>query len=162
MLSEPPLVGRDEELARLNAVLQSTIGGTRRLVLISGEAGVGKTRLVMEFEKKVRALGAKTLIGGCLPSARINYLPLLDAPIDRFEEQPEKRVGSRTSRFLGSAKRAAPEMLEAVPVLDGILKGSAVLVKEYQGKKEEAQMEIDRARVVFRAYGNEWKAQQLG
>ncbi|MDD1747543.1 MAG: ATP-binding protein, partial [Methanomassiliicoccales archaeon] len=70
MLSEPPLVGRDEELGRLGAILDRTTSGTGSLLLISGEAGIGKTRLATEFERRAEANGYKVLFGGCLPSAQ--------------------------------------------------------------------------------------------
>ena len=40
------LVGRDEALTRLNVVLAAAAAGTRTLVLVSGESGIGKTELV--------------------------------------------------------------------------------------------------------------------
>jgi class 3 adenylate cyclase/tetratricopeptide (TPR) repeat protein len=44
-----PLVGREDELARLRALLASALGGTSRLAHLHGEPGVGKTRLVGEL-----------------------------------------------------------------------------------------------------------------
>src|ERR1700741_1406299 len=42
---EVPIVGRSDELAQLRAALVTASGGTGRLVLVSGEPGIGKTRL---------------------------------------------------------------------------------------------------------------------
>ncbi len=44
-----PFIGRREELDTLNRVYQQASGGAGRLVLISGEAGIGKTRLLQEY-----------------------------------------------------------------------------------------------------------------
>ena len=41
-----PIVGRNAELAQLRAALVAASGGAGRLVLVSGEPGIGKTRLV--------------------------------------------------------------------------------------------------------------------
>ncbi|WP_373315554.1 helix-turn-helix transcriptional regulator [Actinoplanes campanulatus] len=57
------LVGRDADLATLHDAFQRAGGGEAPALLIGGEAGVGKTRLVEEF---VRGLEARVLVGQCL------------------------------------------------------------------------------------------------
>ena len=57
-LVSPVLVGREAELAALTAALESAIGGEPALVLLGGEAGVGKTRLVVERPPSARAMPA--------------------------------------------------------------------------------------------------------
>ena len=51
-----PLVGRDAERARLAAVWQAAASGHARLVLVTGEAGIGKTRLVDELRAQTGAV----------------------------------------------------------------------------------------------------------
>jgi len=72
--AEGPFVGRDAELARLRRLLQ--IGG-RRLVLVTGEPGIGKTRLAL------RAAGATpgraVLLGRCAEEPLGPYAPLAEA-----------------------------------------------------------------------------------
>ncbi|MGE3858253.1 MAG: adenylate/guanylate cyclase domain-containing protein, partial [Dehalococcoidia bacterium] len=53
-----PLVGRDDDLARLAAALDAVSRGAGHLVAIGGEAGIGKSRLVVEFAALARARGA--------------------------------------------------------------------------------------------------------
>jgi hypothetical protein len=48
-VSLAPLVGREPELKLLRACLQETATGRGRLVIVSGDAGIGKTRLAEEF-----------------------------------------------------------------------------------------------------------------
>jgi predicted ATPase len=48
-------VGRTEELERLDAALAQAAAGQPTVLLIGGEAGVGKTRLVAEFAGRARA-----------------------------------------------------------------------------------------------------------
>ncbi|MBB4749324.1 helix-turn-helix transcriptional regulator [Actinoplanes lobatus] len=57
------LVGRDADLATLHDAFRRAGGGEAPALLIGGEAGVGKTRLVEEF---VRGLDARVLVGQCL------------------------------------------------------------------------------------------------
>jgi adenylate cyclase len=55
---EAPLVGRADELARIGAVLdRARRAGTGAVVLVTGDAGMGKSRLVAEVEADARALG---------------------------------------------------------------------------------------------------------
>ncbi|UCF59567.1 MAG: ATP-binding protein, partial [Candidatus Bathyarchaeota archaeon] len=44
-----PLVGRQQELARLHDALQNARQGRGNFILISGDSGIGKTRLVQEY-----------------------------------------------------------------------------------------------------------------
>ncbi|HXJ26419.1 MAG TPA: AAA family ATPase, partial [Streptosporangiaceae bacterium] len=55
----PPLVGRDDERARLAAAWQASASGHPRLVLVTGEAGIGKTRLVEELRAHTGAVTAE-------------------------------------------------------------------------------------------------------
>ncbi|MGW5682308.1 helix-turn-helix transcriptional regulator [Nonomuraea sp. NPDC003754] len=60
----PLFVGRADELAALQAALGRARAGMSSTVLIGGEAGVGKTRLIREFTERVTE--ARVLVGGCL------------------------------------------------------------------------------------------------
>jgi DNA-binding NarL/FixJ family response regulator/energy-coupling factor transporter ATP-binding protein EcfA2 len=74
------LIGRQAELAALRAALDEVTAGGGRLVLVLGDAGVGKTRLVQAFTGLARAAGATVLAGGCLQfEADIPYAPFIEA-----------------------------------------------------------------------------------
>ncbi|MGI8810053.1 MAG: BTAD domain-containing putative transcriptional regulator [Acidimicrobiales bacterium] len=61
------LVGRASELGRLERALQEAAAGHGRLVLVSGEPGVGKTRLVEELSASAERAGAVVAWGRCHP-----------------------------------------------------------------------------------------------
>ena len=65
-VSSPVLVGRSSQLATLETALAEAGRGRPSAVMVGGEAGVGKSRLVTEFAGRSRAAGARALIGGCL------------------------------------------------------------------------------------------------
>jgi DNA-binding CsgD family transcriptional regulator len=65
-VSSPDLVGRRSELRRLQAALDRATSGTAGPILVAGEAGVGKTRLIDEFASSARSQGAQVRIGGCV------------------------------------------------------------------------------------------------
>jgi hypothetical protein len=131
MLSEPPLAGREEELDALDKALHRVIAGTGGLFLISGEAGIGKTRLAKEFEGRAAAKGCHVLVGNCVPSAQIPYLAFLEA----LEGLTFRQGHSRASRLKGAAKRAAPDLVGAIPIVGGTAHAMAKLLKEYQGEE---------------------------
>ncbi len=71
MAGSAGFVGRERELSCLRAAL----GGDTRLLLVTGDAGVGKTRFTREAMRLAEASGMVTLWGACLPLA--GKLPLL-------------------------------------------------------------------------------------
>lgn len=63
----PVFVGRAAELAVLGEALDCiAVSGEPQALLIGGEAGVGKTRLIEEFGESARARGALVALGGCI------------------------------------------------------------------------------------------------
>jgi DNA-binding CsgD family transcriptional regulator len=80
-VSSAVLVGRDDELSRLRAALRRAVAGTPATVVVAGEAGVGKTRLVLELAREAQAAGVVVLVGGCLDVGgdTLPYAPLAEA-----------------------------------------------------------------------------------
>jgi DNA-binding CsgD family transcriptional regulator len=74
------MVGRDSELARLLALLDDAEGGRAALALVSGDAGVGKSRLVSEVSALAANRRFTVLSGQCAELGdSVPYLPLADA-----------------------------------------------------------------------------------
>jgi DNA-binding CsgD family transcriptional regulator len=65
-VSGPVLVGRSGQLSALDSALAEAANGRPSAVVVGGEAGVGKSRLVIEFADGARGAGARVLMGGCL------------------------------------------------------------------------------------------------
>lgn len=76
-----PIVGRAPELARLGEACARASLGEGIAVLVGGEAGIGKTRLVSEFAHQARAQGIVVLRGDCLEAgaAGLPYGPVAQA-----------------------------------------------------------------------------------
>jgi DNA-binding CsgD family transcriptional regulator/tetratricopeptide (TPR) repeat protein len=71
----PQFVGRAEELLALQGAWSSAVSGRRQAVLVLGEAGAGKSRLVAETSVRFSERGAVVLVGCCLPDAPVAYEP---------------------------------------------------------------------------------------
>jgi tetratricopeptide (TPR) repeat protein len=86
-----PMVGREIESEMLLNKLGSALSGDGGLILISGEAGTGKTRLCSEYEELASKLDCKVLIGRCVPDAPVPYLPFQEAFHDQLSNPLSKR-----------------------------------------------------------------------
>ena len=64
-LADGVFVGREREIKELRASLEKALAGTGGLLLLSGEAGIGKTRIAEELSTYGRLRGAKVLVGRC-------------------------------------------------------------------------------------------------
>jgi DNA-binding SARP family transcriptional activator/tetratricopeptide (TPR) repeat protein len=77
---EPPLVGRQRDLARLMEALDGALAGRGRLVVLIGEAGAGKSRLVSELTANATRRLGRVLVGRCYETERIlPFAPWVDA-----------------------------------------------------------------------------------
>ncbi len=72
-----PFVGRSAELAALRERWDAAVGGRGGLVLVGGEAGIGKTRLVREFAAQCEARGAQVYSAGTTLPETIPYQPFV-------------------------------------------------------------------------------------
>jgi DNA-binding SARP family transcriptional activator len=77
---ETPLTGREDELARLETALKAALAGRGQLVAVLGEAGIGKTRLLVELASLAAQQGMAILVGHAYESEQIlPYGPWIDA-----------------------------------------------------------------------------------
>ena len=74
-----PFVGRRSELVTLRSLVPWADGEGRRIVLIGGEAGSGKSRLVREFAGEAAESGANVLYGACDAVVHPPYGPFVEA-----------------------------------------------------------------------------------
>src|SRR4051812_22530637 len=65
-ITSPELIGREAQLQRLAELSVTAAGGTFALALVMGDAGIGKTRLVREFERSPACRDALVLSGSCM------------------------------------------------------------------------------------------------
>jgi len=108
------LVGREGEQAELEGFWNRAERGEGHLVLLSGEPGVGKTRLVEELSAYAQLRGALVLEGHFHPELGITYLGLREALQDFLRSLPPDQARIA----IGSA---APELVKLVPEVESIV-----------------------------------------
>lgn len=104
-VSAAVMVGREAPLRTLGEALGAARDGSGRLVVVGGEAGAGKTRLVTEF--LAGAHGAVTLVGGCLELGE-SVMPL--APLAGILRQVARDLGDQPA-----AELIGPELAGFLP-----------------------------------------------
>ena len=117
--AQPPLVGRGAEWS---ALLASYAGAATdgRLVVIEGEAGIGKTRLAESFIERARKRGAPTAVTRCYEGElNLAYGPFVEAlrATLAYQGQPPAWLANLAPHILSEASRLLPELLTVRPEL---------------------------------------------
>ncbi|MEV0324159.1 AAA family ATPase [Streptomyces sp. NPDC050658] len=115
----PVFVGRSDELGVLNDALARAKGSTPgtgepQALLLGGEAGVGKTRLVEEFTAAARAEGAVVALGGCVEIGAdgLPFAPFSSA-LRALRRQLPDEMDAAVADQEGELARLLPELGEA-------------------------------------------------
>jgi len=114
---EGPFVGRGPELARLRAAWTGARAGRRRLVLVTGEAGIGKSRLTAELAGLAERDGATVLLGRCDEQVGVAYLPLRAAFGPHLAACSAERLRALVGPLGGELVRLWPELARRLPGL---------------------------------------------
>jgi tetratricopeptide (TPR) repeat protein/predicted Ser/Thr protein kinase len=97
-----PVFGREKELSKLEDLLTSAVGGTGRVVLVSGEPGIGKTAMTRSFVYRASKKKADLVLarGACVEQygAGEAYLPFLDLLGSMLQSPGRERVISLLRR----------------------------------------------------------------
>ncbi|HYZ02689.1 MAG TPA: AAA family ATPase, partial [Candidatus Binatia bacterium] len=105
------LVGRQRELGVLDAEVARALDGTCRVVLLSGEPGIGKTRLSEEGAWRAEAHGAVVLRGGASQAEGMPpYLPFLEAIAGYVRSTPPDRVRAEAGPVASTVGAIVPEL----------------------------------------------------
>lgn len=112
----PVLVGRQEELSRLEDALLAVNRGDGRFVLLAGEAGIGKTRLATVLAHRARKLGCAVLWGGCSEAElALPYLPFVEALGNHLGEQDLAGLRAELGPAAGELAQLFPQLAGGRP-----------------------------------------------
>jgi DNA-binding SARP family transcriptional activator len=112
-----PIVGRDEEVAQLEERWKAVRAGHPSVVLISGESGIGKTRVLAEIARIAYDDGANVLFGRCDPEMVAPFQPFVEAMPTAFEGERFSNTATRLgllnaiTSFLERAASSRPVLL---------------------------------------------------
>ena len=111
-LVSPVLVGRQAEFAVLDGALEWAIAGEPTAVVVGGEAGVGKSRLVQELSRRAGEAGGRVLAGGCVEfgGEGIPFGPLVEVLGSLASELGIDELGERLGPARSEIARLFPEL----------------------------------------------------
>ena len=96
-------VGRAEELSELHAALRRAAAGRPGMLLVAGEAGVGKSRLISQFAEQARRAPTLAAVGGAVPltGGAVPYAPLLQALQSLADDHERAASGGQGAELAG-------------------------------------------------------------
>jgi class 3 adenylate cyclase len=112
--SVPPLayVGRVEERAALEEAVNLARAGQRQVVLLSGEPGIGKTRLASYAAHDAHADGSAVVWGACTEEFAVPYEPWIGVCSQLVESAPDELIARHVKRHGGELVRLARDLAE--------------------------------------------------
>ena len=115
-------IGRETELARVQQHWQAAVAGQRQVLLLQGEAGIGKSRLVREFRLSLVAAGHRTLECCCAPEHTGSaFQPLIDVLRRRLKVQESDDPALQLARLRQLEITTGPGGNEALALLGALL-----------------------------------------
>ena len=113
----PAFIGRDSELSLLEDSLLSAIRGDGGVVVLGGEAGMGKSRLVRELAHRAERLGCAVMSGACSEAElSLPYLPFLEGIGNYLTRQDMPALRERLGSAAAELGQLFPQMGHAGPV----------------------------------------------
>ena len=117
------LVGRQDEIATLRAAWQDALQGQRRVLLLCGEAGIGKSRLVFNLKETLREQAHVVRELRCFPEHRQSlFYPLIAMYRAMLAFEPDDTPAAKFDKLAGYVEAHHPETgQDAVPLLAKLL-----------------------------------------
>src|SRR5207237_8972804 len=110
-------VGREDELEQLHQLWKEAAAGERRVALLAGEPGVGKTRLAAEVAIGVHDEGGVVLAGRCDEDMGVPYQPFVEALRHFVDHRPPEELPGSLGRYGGELARLVPELSDLADLL---------------------------------------------
>jgi tetratricopeptide (TPR) repeat protein len=95
----PPFIGRRRQLDQFERCLQEVLAGRPQVVLIQGDAGVGKTRLLKEVRATALHYNIKVCQGRCYEDLALPYLPFVESLFAQLQQMPGNVQGTLSANM---------------------------------------------------------------
>ncbi|MFL5700735.1 MAG: ATP-binding protein [Ktedonobacteraceae bacterium] len=152
-----PFVGRGAEVSHLMTLNEQASSGQPQVVLLEGEAGIGKTRLAAAFLDWVKAQGVEVLEGRAFQtSQRLSYQPLIEALRTRLEQEDDLRqlLGDP---WLAELSRMLPDLRERYPDLPPLtINGAFASSRLFEALARLSQVLASQAPLLIFADDMQW------
>jgi tetratricopeptide (TPR) repeat protein len=117
-----PLVGREQEVALLRARWAQVQAGQGQVVALSGEAGIGKSRLVQVVTAHVASVSHRWWACRGAPTAQYSaFAPVMDLLQQMFQDQPDDPPTTKLHKLETALAVSALPLPDAVPLLAALL-----------------------------------------
>ena len=113
-IGDEPFVGRAAVVDALIDAYGEVAGGGRRLAMVSGEPGIGKTRLAAEFARRAHEDGAIVLYGRCDEEGLLALQPFVSALRQYVCGCPARELARGLGHISGELRRILPELADRV------------------------------------------------
>lgn len=155
VLHEPetnlPLVGRRGEQARIGAALATVANGQGQVLTLVGEAGLGKSRLVVETVRLAQTRGFVSCAGACQSYRSASAYLVWHSIWQRlFDLTPTGSLPNQIAQATAALQRRVPHLAQQLPLLGPVLK--LAIADNAQTAELIDQVRLDSQRALLLAY----------
>ena len=117
-----PFVGREHELTLLQERWAEARAGEGQVILLMGEAGIGKSRLLLEFQRRLEGEPVTWLTGRCISYGKeMAYLPIIDLLKHNFQVEEGDDDATISAKIEGGMMALGEELQPAIPHIKYLL-----------------------------------------
>jgi class 3 adenylate cyclase len=117
-----PFVGREPELSLLQERWAEVKAGLGQVVFLMGEAGIGKSRLLLEFQRRLTDEPVTWLTGRCISYGKeMAYLPIIDLLKHNFQVEEGDDDATISAKIERSMEALGAELQPAIPYVKYLL-----------------------------------------
>jgi pimeloyl-ACP methyl ester carboxylesterase/tetratricopeptide (TPR) repeat protein len=118
VIQQIPFIGRESELKRLVSALDTSLAGSEQVVLVEGESGIGKSRLVEEVTHVAQERGVNVLSGKCYEAEQsMPYQLVIHLVAQVLDQWPPDLLRRVSPSYLAELARLVPEINNLFPDL---------------------------------------------
>jgi sugar-specific transcriptional regulator TrmB/pimeloyl-ACP methyl ester carboxylesterase len=125
--AQPSFVGRAKELEQLKELADKALRRNGNTIFISGEAGIGKTRLLNEVVSHAKAQNFTVLEHRCSYESSIPFLPIRRILENLFKISSEDTNEVRKNKIVRTIEETAPEVTGLIPEIENFIPNQSIM-----------------------------------